>query len=218
MSVWLAQGFDKAPRSDAEMFRQSVRASIRTGVFAGWLYWKTFGFIFRKLRIKHRLKGVIKMVFGRGKKKDAGPIFMPQATAQQMAQQMAQMQEAIPVEFPYPQSYPPPIVQPVQPVQQPMQPPAQPPMAQQPMQQPVVRPAGRPAPPQPVAAAPNILEQMMQFVLSLGEKMKYTDERLLKIETDLVSVEEQLNDLYERLNLLQGVKGQPMKRVKFTKQ
>jgi hypothetical protein len=226
MSLWLAKGFEKEPKTDKAMFQQSFMAVIRTSIFVGWIYAKTLGFLFRKI------KGGISML-GRKKKEDRmNPAFLPphlQQQMQQQAQAYAQMMQAgqpvppsagIPVEFP---AFPVPMQQPIypQPVQQPFQPPVQQPV-QQPVQPPVApvrQPVNRPAQPQQMAGSPvqNIFEQLMQADLSIAEYIKITAVRLDKIEEVLGALDVQMNELCNRLNLLQGVQPSSQERIKFQK-
>jgi hypothetical protein len=58
---------------------------------------------------------------------------------------------------------------------------------------------------------PNALfEQLMQSFIALVEKFKECDQRL-------TTVESAVNDIYDRLNLVQGVQPSPSKRIKFEK-
>lgn len=217
MSLWLAKGFEKEPKTDKAMFQQSFMAVVRTSIFVGWIYAKTLGFLFRKI------KGGISML-GRKKKEDRmNPAFLPPHLQQQMQQQAlayAQMMQAgqpvpppmgIPAEFPaYPVQMQQPIYpQPVQPpVQQPVLP-AQPPVA--PVRQPVNR--------QPIAGSPvqNIFEQLMQADLSIAEYIKITAVRLDRIDEALAVLDVQVAELCNRLNLMQGVQPVSTERIKFQK-
>jgi len=207
-------GMDKNPRNEREMIAQATKASLRTFIFSGWI----FGKLLRP--VLKLIKGGFRMVFGRKKKDKGDPSFASPMAAQQMAQFNQQLvgggypyqqQQVQPPaqEYPYPQQ--PMEVQQAQPVQQPMQPPVQQPMA------PVQRPMGRPAPPQPIAAGPSILEQLMMADMSLAEHLKSFNARLFAIEEYLQQLDQQLDHLFERLNLVQGVQPAGGKRTKFQK-
>jgi hypothetical protein len=217
MSLWLAKGFEKEPKTDKAMFQQSFMAVIRTSIFVGWIYAKTLGFLFRKI------KGGISML-GRKKKEDRmNPAFLPPHLQQQMQQQAlayAQMMQAgqpvpppmgIPAEFP---AYPVQMQQPIYP--QPVQPPVQQPVLPA---QPLVAPVRQPVNRQPIAGSPvqNIFEQLMQADLSIAEYIKITAVRLDKIEEVLGALDVQMNELCNRLNLLQGVQPSSQERIKFQK-
>lgn len=217
MSLWLAKGFEKEPKTDKAMFQQSFMAVIRTSIFVGWIYAKTLGFLFRKIR------GGISML-GRKKKEDRmNPAFLPPHLQQQMQQQAlayAQMMQAgqpvpppmgIPAEFP---AYPVQMQQPIYP--QPVQPPVQQPVLPA---QPLVAPVRQPVNRQPIAGSPvqNIFEQLMQADLSIAEYIKITAVRLDKIEEVLGALDAQMNELCNRLNLLQGVQPVSTERIKFQK-
>lgn len=200
MVDWVTNDMDREPKTTGGMMAQSFGAVGKTVVLIGWLYAKTLGFMLRKII------GGIKMVLGRKKKERIAdnPAFIPQQTAQQLIQQGA---VAIPTEFPTQQS-----------VQQPAYPPVQ-----QPAQQPVQLPAMPPTPPMPPTSMPAqpaqeeithlppeviqrkasahtgaVLEQLMQTFISLGEKIKEQDERLAVVEN-------QLDELYRRVNRLSGI-------------
>lgn len=217
MSLWLAKGFEKEPKTDKAMFQQSFMAVIRTSIFVGWIYAKTLGFLFRKIR------GGISML-GRKKKEDRmNPAFLPPHLQQQMQQQAlayAQMMQAgqpvpppmgIPAEFP---AYPVQMQQPIYP--QPVQPPVQQPVLPA---QPLVAPVRQPVNRQPIAGSPvqNIFEQLMQADLSIAEYIKITAVRLDKIEEVLGALDAQMNELCNRLNLMQGVQPVSTERIKFQK-
>lgn len=217
MSLWLAKGFEKEPKTDKAMFQQSFMAVVRTSIFVGWIYAKTLGFLFRKIR------GGISML-GRKKKEDRmNPAFLPPHLQQQMQQQAlayAQMMQAgqpvpppmgIPAEFP---AYPVQMQQPIYP--QPVQPPVQQPVLPA---QPLVAPVRQPVNRQPIAGSPvqNIFEQLMQADLSIAEYIKITAVRLDKIEEVLGALDAQMNELCNRLNLMQGVQPVSTERIKFQK-
>ena len=161
-------------------------------------------------------------MLGRKKKEGgASPVFVPpylQQQIQQQAQAYAQTMQAgqpapppmgIPAEFP---AYPVPM----------QQPPIYPQPVQQPVQQPVMpvrQPVNRPAQPQPIAGSPvsNIFEQLMQADLSIAEYIKITAVRLDRIDESLNALDAQVNELCNRLNLLQGVQPATNERIKFQK-
>jgi hypothetical protein len=160
------------------------------------------------------------MVFGRGKKK-ADPVFVSPALEQQMQafQNMQQQQMGYPSQQQgYPQNYQqsPPVQQP--PMGYPPQPPSnvvapqQPnPQVQQLQQQMQMPPIQRPPVYSGAIMQPNMLfEQLMQSFIALVDKFKECDQRL-------TTVEAAVNDIYDRLNLIQGVQPQPSKRIKFEK-
>jgi len=241
MSEWLMKDMDKEPKDSGEMMAQSFGAVGRTLIFIGWLYAKTLGFIIRKI-----IGGIKMVLGRGKKKKKAdknSPAYVPPELQQQLQQQIQQMQNvqqqpaqdvqqsvqqpaAIPTEFPSQTAQPeqPAAQLPVPPVPPemlpPTQPPAQPPVqppAQPPVQPPMVRPADRPAPPQPMATpAGNILEQLMLTDLSLGEHIQLTDSRLDKIEAYLKALDAQMNDIYARLNMVQGIQPSSKERIKFS--
>jgi hypothetical protein len=112
---------------------------------------------------------------------------------------MQQMGGAFPPMYPQP-AYQQPVYQP-QPVQQPMPQMAQP--SAIPLR-PLVYPGMQDGQPVPLA------EQLMQSFLSLVDKFKESDVRLLKLETVV-------NDLFDRLNQLEGVQPVADKRIAFPK-
>jgi len=189
MSEYAAKGMERVPRNEREMAQQSQHAVGRSIIFSIWFVVRMFGLI---LKNSWRL---VRMVFGRGKKKEADPAFMSPMMEHQvramMNQQLSQMQQpqvAQQVVGQPPMGYPPqPPVQQVQPIQV----------------QPIQR-GGAGMQPDP------LFEQLMQAFISLAEKFKECDNRLAGIETAL-------NDVYDRLNLVQGVQPSSDKRVKFVK-
>lgn len=200
MSAYVTDGMDKNPRNDREFAAQANKAYGRSLVFSIWFVVKVFKYTFKLL---WRL---ITMVFGRGKKK-VDPAFVSPALEQQMRafQNMQQQQMGYPPQqqqMGYPQ----------QPMGYPPQPPtgvAAPPLNPQVQgqMQPVQRPQGYVG----AVMQPNTLfEQLMQSFIALVEKFKECDQRLTTIESAI-------NDIYDRLNLVQGIQPAPSKRLKFEK-
>lgn len=211
MMSWMMEGMEKNPKNDAEMFAQSSKASIRTMILSGWILGKLLRFI---LKI---IKEGLRMVFGRKKKEDKNdPSFVSPMAAQQMAAFNQQIQQG---GYPFQQQT---MQQPIQAYpyqQQPMCVPPAPPM-QQPVQQPMVpvqRPALQPVPLQP-GAGQSVLEQLMLADMCLAEHLKDFNTRLLAIETYLQTLGQQVDQLNERLNLVQGVQPSGGKKTKFQKQ
>lgn len=211
MSAYVAEGMEKNPRNDREFAQQAGKAYGRSLVFSLWFIGKLFKYTFK---LSRRL---LTMVFGRGKKK-VDPAFMSPAMEQQMQafQNMQQQQMGYPQQQGYPQNYPsnPPVQQ--QPMGYPPQPPsnvvAPPPVnpqVQQLQQQMQMPPIQRPPVYSGAIMQPNMLfEQLMQSFIALVDKFKECDQRL-------TTVEAAVNDIYDRLNLIQGVQPASTKRIKF---
>lgn len=212
MSAYVTEGMDKNPRNDREFAQQAGKAYGRSLVFSIWFVAKAFKFVFK---LSRRL---LSMVFGRGKKKE-DPAFVSPALEQQMRafQQMQQQQMGypqqpqmgggIPQEFPagYPAMPPQPPMQSLP--QPPFRAPPAPPMQQMQPMPPLQRPqqySGAIMPPN------SLFEQLMQSFIALTDKFRECDLRL-------TTHEQALNDIYDRLNMLQGVQPQPSKRIKFEK-
>lgn len=223
MVGWVTSGMDKEPQTTGGMLSQSFGAVGKTLVFIGWIYAKTLGFMFRLI------KGGMRMVLRRKKKEKPAddPAFIPPQLAQQMARQGIPVGGGIPLEFPS-QGVP---VQPVQPVEHVQRPPAQPPV-QQPYQLPTppMPPASVPTQPAPPVFQPpaqqithlppqvvqrkasahtgDVLEQLMQTFISLGEKIKEQDERLAVVEN-------QVDELYRRVNKVLGIQSAGDSPIRF---
>lgn len=201
MSNWLMQDMDRIPKSESQMLQQASQSAVRTSIFSLWALGKLFKLVFKTF------KGVIRMVFGRGKKESINPAFMSPTAAQQLAAMNALLmqQQGMQLQgFAYPQ--------PVQPVVQPM---VQPMV--QPVVQPVVQPAQRVAAPLPATGQSSVLEQLMLADMSLAEHLKSLDARLMSLEAVSETLETNQNELFNRLNMLQGVKPSGGKVTKFQK-
>jgi hypothetical protein len=183
MSKYAAKGMERVPRNEREMAQQSQHAVGRSIIFSIWFVVRMSGLILKNL---WRL---VKMVFGRGKKKDADPAFLSPLMEHQMrlmvAQQLGQLTGQ-------------PTVGQQQVVGQPQM------GYPQPMQVQPIQRGGAGMQPDP------LFEQLMQSFISLCEKFKECDKRLAGIENAI-------NDVYDRLNLLQGVQPSGDKRIKFDK-
>lgn len=209
MSTYVSQGMDKTPRNDREFAQQASQAAGRSFIFSFWFIGKLFKYAFK---LSGRL---LSMVFGRGKKK-VDPAFMSPAMEQQMRafQEMQQQQMGYPAQQQpmgagnpqdYPANYQPrPPMQPQPPANAPAPQPSNPPVQPAP-------PIQRPPIYRGAIMQPNTLfEQLMQSFISLVEKFKECDQRLTNIEAAV-------NDIYDRLNLVQGVQPAASKRIKFEK-
>jgi hypothetical protein len=117
-----------------------------------------------------------------------------------------------PTDLPVPPTVQQPAPQPVQqPAEQPVQPPAQPQGVPMPVQQDEADMLRRKvAVAQADEQTSNVLESFMQAFISLGDKIKEHDQRLAIIE-------QQIDDLYNRLNLVQGVQPSASQRIRFEK-
>jgi hypothetical protein len=190
MSSEIGKSFRREPRSEAEFTQQAFSSVFRLIRFMCWWLAILFRYAFKTCR---RLLG---MVFGRGKKKDERVMLPPDMYAQYAAMQQQFARQPVYPQSVYQQPWEPPQFQ-----QPAFQQPAQ--QVMQPVRQPVYQgaPAGQPVP---------LAEQLMQSFLSLVDKFKECDVRLLKLETVV-------NDMFDRLNQLDGVQPAADKRIAFPK-
>lgn len=225
MDYWLnylTHGMDQEPRTTEEMMQQSFKATGRSMVFMGWVYYKTFGFMIRIIR---RMLG---MVFRRGKKEEKGEEIIelprlpsegtpaqlplaferPQPLPAQPAQpaQPAPPQPAPPAQ-PEPPAQPPALPQeiqqlPAQPLPVQPAPPPQQPSPPQPPAQPPQQPAPAPAPPKPEVRE-NPFNLIARAIRNIDERMRL--------------VEDAVDQIIDRLNMVQGVQPMVKKRIRFTR-
>jgi len=210
MLDWSMQGQEKIPENEQEMMAQGTKAYARSAVLSMWMIGKLLRLVIKLI------KGVFRMVFRRKKADKSDPSFMSGAAARQMEafNQQLQMQG-----YPFQQ----PAVQQGYPIQQPQiqqgypygvqqqpQPgaPAQPqpmmPQMQQPMQAPQYPPA-----------VPSILEQLMQADMSLAEHLKSMDSRITALEEQVTRDDLNINEIFARLNMAQGVQPAGGKVTRF---
>jgi hypothetical protein len=204
-------GQEQIPRNDQEMMAQGTKAYARSAVLSMWMIGKLLRLVIKLI------KGVFRMVFRRKKADKSDPSFMSGAAARQMEAfnqqlqmqgypfQQPQMQQGYPNQQPQmQQGYPYGVQQQPQPGA-----PAQPqPMMPQ-MQQPM------PTAQQYRAETPSILEQLMQADMGLAEHLKSMESRISVLEEQMQRNDLNVNEIFARLNMAQGVQPAGGKVTKF---
>jgi len=224
---YLTEGMNKEPKTTQEMMQQSFRATGRSMIFIGWVYYKTIGFMIRIIR------RMLRMVFGRGKKNKDEQAEMIELPRLPPAGAPAQLPLAFEQPQPQPAQPAPPAPAPAQPAPQPADPqaqyrppaqsapappqeiqqlpaqplPAQPAPAPQPPAQPPQQPVMVAPPPAPAPAKPEVRENPFNL---MARAVKNIDERMRLVE-------DQIDQMIDRLNMVQGVQPMTKQRIRFSR-
>jgi len=201
---YLGEGMDREPKTTGDMIKMGFKSVFRLFVFICWLSIKPVRWILRKIfRSGNSSQGDGNM-FGRGKKKEQNPYMNPNPYAVPGERIRFGAPPAIPAHV-ADQGYPPPYSpQPYPPAQQQPYPPVQP----------------QPYPPAPVPLPPQYeIQEQQRMVpnpfMELDKSFEQIQDAFSNVHARIMDIENDLTNLFDRLNMLQGVQPRPQRTIRF---
>lgn len=198
---YLGEGMDKEPKTTGDMMKMGLKSVFRLFVFVCWLALKPIRWILKKIFRRGNSSQGDGDMFGRGKKKENNPYMNPNAYVGERIRFGAP--PVIPAHV-ADQGYPPPYSQP------------------QPYPQQNYSPAQPQAYPQPAPAPPAQQEQSYEQqrmvpnpFIELDKSFEQIQDSFANVHTRILDIENDINNLFDRLNMLQGVQNRPQRTIRF---
>jgi len=194
---YLGEGMDKEPKTTGDMIAMGFRSVFRLFVFICWLALKPIRWILKKIFRRGNSSQGVDGMFGRGKKKKQDNPYM-----NPYAPERVRFAPAIPSHLADQQlGYPPAQPQPYPSVQLQPYPTTQPQSATAPV---------------PLQYEMQEQQRMVQNpFIELDKSFEQIQDAFSNVHARILDIENDLNNLFERLNMLQGVQPRPTRTIRF---